>query len=80
MLKKFPSDKIDGTKNAFFFPSRAPTHQSFTLNLLFLYDLNHKVCLSKTVCGISHFRFGFISIKVYVFVQKKKKKKNAWTL
>ena len=26
-------DKINGTKNAFFFLSRAPTHHSFTLNL-----------------------------------------------
>ena len=28
MLKKFPSDKINGTKNPLFFPSRAPTHHS----------------------------------------------------
>ena len=59
MLKKFPSDKITGTKNAFFFLSRAPTHHSFTFNLRFLYELKHKVRLSKTVCGTFHFRFHY---------------------
>ena len=68
MLKKFPSDKINGTKNALFFLSRAPTHHSFTFNLRFLYELKHKVRLSKTVCGIFHFRFHFVFIKVYIFV------------
>ena len=33
MLKKFPSYKINGTKNALFFLSRPPTHHSFTFNL-----------------------------------------------
>ena len=37
MLKKFPSDKINGTKNALFFLSGALTHHSFTFNLRFLY-------------------------------------------
>ena len=67
MLKKFLSDKINGTKNALSFLSRAPAHHSF--------DLKHKVRLSKTVCGIAHFRFRFVFIKVYIFVQQ-----NAWTL
>ena len=31
MLQKFPSDKINSTKNAFFFLSRAPSHHCFTL-------------------------------------------------
>ena len=31
MLKNVPSDKINGTKNALFFLSQAPTHHSFTL-------------------------------------------------
>ena len=75
MLKKIPSDKINGTKNALFFLSRAPTHHSFTFNLRFLYELKHKVRLSKTVCGIFHFQFRFVFIKVYIFVQQ-----NAWTL
>ena len=75
MLKKFPSDKINGTKNALFFLSRAPTHHSFTFNLWFLYELKHKVCLSKTMCEIFHFRFRFIFVKVYIFVQQ-----NTWTL
>ena len=33
MLKKFTSDKINGTKDALFFLLRAPTHHSFTFNL-----------------------------------------------
>ena len=75
MLKKFPLDKIIGTKNALFFLSRAPTHRSFTFNFLLLYGLKYKVRHSKTVRGIFHFRFCFVFIKVYIFVQE-----NAWTL
>ena len=61
MLKKFPSDKINGTKNAlFFFLSPAPTHHSFTFNLQLLYELKRKARFSKTVCGILHLiLFGF---------------------
>ena len=75
MLKKFPSNEINGTKNYLFFLSRSPTHDSFTFNLRFLYELKHKVRLSKTVCGIFHFQFCFVFIKAYIFVQQ-----NAWTL
>ena len=74
-LKKFPSDKTNGTKNALFFLSRAPTRHSFTFNLRFLYELKNKVRLSKTVCGIFLFRFPFVFIKVYIFVQQ-----FTWTL
>ena len=70
MLKKFPSEKINSTKNTLFFLSRAPTHHSFTFNLRFLYELKRKVRLFKTVCGIFHFRFRFVFIKVYIFVQQ----------
>ena len=49
MLKKFPSDKMNGRKNTLFFLSQASTHHSFNFNLRFLYELNHKVRLSKTV-------------------------------
>ena len=75
MLKKILSDKIKGTKNTLFFLSRAPTHHSFTFNLRFLYELKHKVHLSKITWGIFHFRFRFVFIKVYIFVQE-----NVWTL
>ena len=74
-MKKFSSDKINGTKNAPFFLSPAPTYHSFTFNSRFLYELKHKVRLSKSVCEIFHFRFRFVFIRVYVFVQQ-----NAWTL
>ena len=43
---------------------------SFSVNLQFLYELKHKARLSKTMCGIFHFRFCFVFIKVYVFVQQ----------
>ena len=75
MLKKFPLAKINGTKSALCFLLRASTHHSFTFSLRFLYELKHKVCLSKHLCEIFHFRFRFDFVKVYVFVQK-----NAWTL
>ena len=70
MLKKFPSDKICGTKNALFFLSRAPTHYSFTFNSRFSYELKHMVYPSKTMCRIFHFRFRLVFIKVYIFVKK----------
>ena len=70
MLIKYPSYKINGAKNALFFLSRAPAHHSFTFNLRFLYELKHKVHLSKTLCGIFHFRFRFVFIKFYIFVRQ----------
>ena len=42
-VKKIPSHKMNGTKNALFFLSQAPTHHSFTCNLRFLYELKHKI-------------------------------------
>ena len=57
MLKNLSSDKINVTKNALFFLSRAPNLHIFTFNLQFLYELKHKVHLSKNVCGIFNFRF-----------------------
>ena len=74
MLKEFPSEKINGTKNALFFLLRAPTRHSFTFNFRLLYELQYSVRLSKTVCEIFHFQFRFIFIQVYIFVQQ-----NAWT-
>ena len=74
MLIKLPSDKINSTKSPFFL-SRVPTHHSFTFNLRFLYELKHKVRLSKTVYEIFHCRVRFVFIKLYIFVQK-----NHWIL
>ena len=42
MFKKFPSNKINVTKNAFF----SSVSSSFTFKSQFLYELKHKVCLS----------------------------------
>ena len=58
MLKKFPSDKINGTKNALFFFRE--------LQLI-------TVLLSiRNSYGIFHCRLCFVFIKVYIFVQQKK--------
>ena len=75
MLKKILSDKINSKNNVVVLLLSAPTHDSFTFNLPILYELKHKVCLSKIVSGIFHFRFSYIFIKVYIVVQQ-----NAWTL
>ena len=47
--------------------------RQFYFNLRILYKLKHKVCDSKTVRGIFHFRFVFA--KVCIFVQQR-----AWIL
>ena len=70
MLKEFPSDKTNGTRNAPFF-SRVPAPNSFTFNQRFLYEPNHNVHLSKSVGGIFHFRFRFVFVKVFALVQQK---------
>ena len=57
--KKFPWDKMNFANTLVFF-LRAPTHYSFNLNSQFLYELKHMVHLSKTICGILHFRFWFL--------------------
>ena len=49
---------------------QGPIHRSFTFILLFLYELKHIVLLSRIMCGILHFLFRFIFIKVYIFVQQ----------
>ena len=70
-VKRFPLGKINGTKTASFFHSRAATHHSFTFKLQFLYELT--VCVFVCVCvrvggvgggGIFRFRFRFVFIKV----------------
>ena len=53
MLKTFPLGKINSTKNALFFLSRAPIHHSFTFNSRFLYELKHKVRLSEYVVDVA---------------------------
>ena len=59
ILKIFPSDKINATKNVLSFLSGAPTHHSFIFNLWFLYGLKHKVRVSKAVGGVSNFSIPF---------------------
>ena len=70
-VKKFLSDKINVTKNSLFLLWRASTHHKFTFNLQFLYELKHMGHLSKTVCGIFHFRFRLVFVKRYSFCSRK---------
>ena len=60
MLKKFLSYNIND-------------HHSFTFSLWFLNGLKHKVCLSKTVCGVFNIWFRFVFIKVYIFFKNNRK-------
>ena len=62
-LTKFPSDKINGTKNALFFISQAPTDYSFLLVCDSYMIL--KVRLSKNFCGILISSFVFLFIKMH---------------
>ena len=71
MLKKIPSDKINVTKNVLFFLSRVPACHSFSLNSRFLFELKHKVRFSKKMCGVFHFQFRFVFIKVYIIFEQK---------
>ena len=75
MLKKFRLFEINVTKNALFFLSRALIHHSFIFNLRFLFELEHKIRVSKILCVIWHFRFRFVFNKVYTIVRQ-----NAYTL
>ena len=74
ILLKIPYDKINVTKNALFFLSQPPTHHSFNFIWGFLCKLKHKSHLLENVCGVYHFKFHLVFIKVYFFVQQK-----AWT-
>ena len=73
MLKKGSFWQNIRYKNALFFLSRAPTHHSFSFNLWFLYELKHKLCLSKTVYGIFRFRFvdSILSFLKFIFLLNK---------
>ena len=66
-------DKINVTKIAPFF-LQTPTHHSFTFNSQSLYEMKHKVHLSKN--SVQDFLFSFLShfYVSYIFVQQ-----NAWT-
>ena len=54
------------SRNTFFtehlWATAALFRHSFTFNSQFLYELKRKVHLSKTLCGISHFRFSLVFI------------------
>ena len=70
MLKTFPSEKINGTQTAFFF-----FYELQLITVLFLICNSYMSWstrfVSKSVCGIFHFRFRFVFIKAYIFFSTK---------
>ena len=56
MSKKFPWDKIKGTKNALFFLSRAPTNHSFTSTKF----VSLKLCVGFSIFDSISFLLKFI--------------------
>ena len=71
MLKKISLGQNKRHKKcANIFLTRDPTDHSFNFKSQFLYELKHKVPLSKTLSGVFHFRFCLIFIKVHIFVQQ----------
>ena len=70
MLEKIPSDKTNGLTNALFFLSWGSTHHSFTFDLRFSYELEHKFCPSKILRRIFHFWFRSVFIK-FIFLFNK---------
>ena len=69
--KQFSSEKINNTKNAFFYLSRTP-----------IITVSHLICdsykswstsfVSLKLCGIFYFRFRFVFIKFIFFFNKKR--------
>ena len=59
MLKKFPLEKINGTKNALFFLLQATTQHSFTFNARFLNELL-KLCVGLSIFDSVSFLLQFI--------------------
>ena len=83
MLRKLPLDKINNTKNALFFLLRAlycdktqmlkkfPSEKiNVTKNALFFPSQAPPHHSFTFMCGIFHFRFRFVFIRVYIFAQQ----------
>ena len=66
MSKKFPLNKINVTKNEFFFLLQ-PYHR-FAFNSWFLHELKHKVYLSRSVLRV--FAFSVPSLFMFWFNEK----------
>ena len=60
MLEKFLSDKVNVTKNAFLFLSRALCHHSFTFNSQSTWFISLKLCAEFSIFGFISFLLNFI--------------------
>ena len=70
MLRKFPLDKIKGTKNALFFLSGPPTYHSFIFHLRFLYELKLRFVSLKLRVRFSIFDSILFLLKFLFFFNK----------
>ena len=75
MLKKILMDKINGTRNFLFFPSRAPAHHRFTFNLRFSYEMKHKVRLSERLIFCSTKYMDVLTLKRQISFQNQSNRK-----
>ena len=71
MLKKFSSDKIDGTKNALYFFCKFQLITVFLLIYDYYMSWSARFVSPKLCVGFSIFDFVFVFSKVYIFVQQK---------
>ena len=76
ILWEFIRYTINWDKISILFILRAPTyhilttHHILTFNWRYLYELKHKILLSKIVCWVIHLRVRFVFIRVYIFAQQ----------
>ena len=68
VFKNLPFTKISTRKIRFFLACK---NNSKLKVIRFLCELKPKVHHSKSVCGIFHFQFRLVFVKVYIFVQQK---------
>ena len=71
MSKNLPWEKVNGRKHSTFFVSRSPTHHRLLFNLIFFYELKHKVLFPLIVGGIFHFYFDLFLLKCIYLLNKK---------
>ena len=70
MLTKFPSDKLNVSKNALFLFLLFFFSRELQITTVLLLT-EAQVHLSKTVCGIFPLQFRLVFIKLYIFIQKR---------
>ena len=75
MFKKFPSDRINALRKMPSFFIREVKRITLLLLICDFYMAWSSRFISRKLCGIFHFQFCSVFVKVYIFV-----KQNTWTL